>query len=229
MPEGEKLFQEDDFLNKLLKDKDDAYRARILQLVLGTGIDPTDPVFLLLVATGRLEVMLEDAPKSLEKLLRTWATEFWRNIELTESVVVDRQKDAIARAAQALIEETPKPAPSVTAANPSTPLWSTPVLPVVVATAIAALIGGSVGSMLLGGSVSTELNAQDVQTLKWAKSEKGKLAKDLTEWNADNLKNRQCTKEVQELGVELIINDKVVTYGYCFLWVEPPSKRKYSE
>lgn len=227
MPEiEEKVLQEDGFLERLLQDKDDAYRARILHLVLSTGIDPTDPVFLLLVATGRLEVMLEDAPKSLEKLLKTWASEFWRTVELTESVVVERQKEAIARAAQALIEDAPKPIPTT---DTTVSLWSAPILRVVVAAAVAALIGGGVGSRLLGESGNTRLTAQDTQTLKWAHSKDGQLANNLVEWNSDYLKNRRCTKEVQNLGVELTVGDRVATSGYCVLWVVPPDQREFKE
>jgi len=223
----EKVLQEDGFLERLLEDKDDAYRARILHLVLSTGIDPTDPVFLLLVATGRLEVMLEDAPKSLEKLLKTWASEFWRTVELTESVVVERQKEAIASAAQSLIDSSPKPTPT----TETTPLRSAPILMVVAASAVAALIGGGVGSRLLGATnVGTgELSAQDSQILKWAHSKDGQLASNLVEWNSDYLKNRRCTKEVQNLGVELTVGDRVATSGFCVLWVVPPDQREFKE
>lgn len=226
MPEEEKALQEDGFLERLLEDKDDAYRARILHLVLSTGIDPTDPVFLLLVATGRLEVMLEDAPKSLEKLLKTWASEFWRTVELTESVVVERQKEAIARAAMALVEDAPKPESNLASSHSK---WLNPI-PLVFATAVAALIGGGLGGQFSGVSnVPTTLKVQDAELLKWAKSKEGRLAQNLVEWNADYLKNRRCTKEVQDLGVELTVGDRIATSGYCVLWIVPPGKREFKK
>lgn len=210
--------KEDGFLERLLQDKDDAYRARILHLVLSTGIDPTDPVFLLLVATGRLEVMLEDAPKSLEKLLKTWASEFWRTVELTESVVVERQKEAIARAAQSLIESAPKPETPESHKSK----WYAPFLPLVLAG-----VGAALGAMLVNSPSS--LSASDAQLLKWAKSKEGRLAQNLVEWNSDYLENRRCTQEVQDLGVELTVGDRVTTSGYCVLWVVPPDQREFKE
>ncbi|MBE9128030.1 MULTISPECIES: DUF6753 family protein [unclassified Coleofasciculus] len=209
-------------LEQVLQDKDDTFKARVLQLVVATGIDVNDPVFLLLTATGRLEVMLEDAPKSLEKLLKAWGSEFWRTVELTESVVVERQKEAIARSAQSLIEQAPRLESSNQKHN-----WSRAAFPIV-AIAIAAILGGFLGGIVSNGNTSspTTLNAQDAQLLKWASSNEGKLAKNLVEWNAEYLKNRQCAKDVQNLGVELTVGEQIAKSGFCVLWVEPPNKRE---
>jgi hypothetical protein len=217
---------EESLLEQVLQDKDDTFKARVLQLVVATGIDPSDPVFLLLTATGRLEVMLEDAPKSLERLLKTWASEFWRTVELTESVVVERQKEAITKAAQSLVEQGVKSADCRDVPwRVSTQLS---LLFPVISVAVAAIFGGFLGTMVSNEnrSLPTTLNPQDAQVLIWAKSDQGKLAQNLVEWNADYLKNRQCVQDVERLGVELTVGEQVAKSGFCVLWVEPPHKRK---
>jgi predicted lipid carrier protein YhbT len=75
----------------------------------------------------------------------------------------------------------------------------------------------------------SSLSASDAQLLKWAKSKEGRLAQNLVEWNSDYLENRRCTQEVQDLGVELTVGDRVATSGYCVLWVVPPDQREFKE
>ncbi len=207
MPETEETL-----LDKLLQDKDDAFKARILYLVISTGIEPDDPLFLFFVGTGRLEVLIEDAPKALEQLLKNWAREFWRAIELTEGVIVERQKEAIAKAAKALIESAPT---SATSAPQSSKLmtWGVPAI-----IAFCAFLGGTVGGILSPTEAVADLSSRDRQLLSWAKSEEGIFAKNLIKWNESYLKD--CQKEARALDLELAGSKD----GFCVLFVEEPKK-----
>ena len=49
--------------------------------------------------------MLEDAPKTLRLLFKTWNRDLAKNLEIVEQVAVERQKVAINRAAHALIRK----------------------------------------------------------------------------------------------------------------------------
>jgi hypothetical protein len=53
-------------LDKLLVDRDNEFTAKILKLVVDNQWDVDDPSFVIALATGQLQVLLEDMPKSLE-------------------------------------------------------------------------------------------------------------------------------------------------------------------
>src|SRR5207237_6966954 len=78
---------------------------RVLDFAMSCGLSPDDPLFLVLVATGQLEVMLQDAPETLQLLFKTWNRDLANNLEKVEIVAIERQKVAIDRAAHALIHQ----------------------------------------------------------------------------------------------------------------------------
>ncbi|BAY99977.1 hypothetical protein NIES37_39600 [Tolypothrix tenuis PCC 7101] len=55
-------------LAEVLKGKSEEFQRRVLDFAMSCGLSPDDPLFLVLVATGQLEVMLQDAPETLQLL-----------------------------------------------------------------------------------------------------------------------------------------------------------------
>lgn len=55
-------------LDDVLKDRPAEYRARVLELVVRYGWDVDDPNFLILIATGQMEVLLDQFPEQFEEL-----------------------------------------------------------------------------------------------------------------------------------------------------------------
>jgi hypothetical protein len=96
----------DDLLAEALKGKSENFQRRVLDFAFRSGLSQDDPLFLVLVATGQLEAMLEDAPQTLQLLFKTWNKDLANNLEQVEMVAVERQKVAINRAANALIHES---------------------------------------------------------------------------------------------------------------------------
>lgn len=47
-------------------------RAKVYELVDVSGLEPNDPMFLILALTGQMRVLLEAAPADLSKLLNDW-------------------------------------------------------------------------------------------------------------------------------------------------------------
>ena len=78
----------DKLLNGALEGKSEDFKKRVWDYVGKSGLVPNDPLFLVLVATGRLEVLLEDAPDRLEQLFKNWNRELSRNLELVEGAEV---------------------------------------------------------------------------------------------------------------------------------------------
>jgi hypothetical protein len=73
------------------------------------------------------------------------------------------------------------------------------------------------------------LSNQDTALLEWAKSERGKLAQNLTEWNSRGLtkkgKTYICEQEAAKLNVTLKLEGQTVNNGWCVLWITPPERR----
>ncbi len=59
--------ESDTLLNRLLEGRSDTFKAKVLDIVYRHHLDPNDPNFQILIATGQLEVLLQDAPQALEQ------------------------------------------------------------------------------------------------------------------------------------------------------------------
>jgi hypothetical protein len=74
----------------------------------------------------------------------------------------------------------------------------------------------------------SSLNPQSAKDLEWLASDDGKLARNILDWNKDNLKS--CQQNQQNLKEALIVmNGKYVTKGLCALWVLPENQRVYED
>ena len=73
------------------------------------------------------------------------------------------------------------------------------------------------------------LSNADTALLHWAKSDEGKLAKDLARWNSRGLTSKGktliCEQEAANLDVTLTLEGKSVDSGWCALWIRPADKR----
>ncbi len=94
------------YLEELLEGKSYEYKSQILDLVGKYNISADDPVFLVLIATGFLEVTLNEAPQGFERIFNNWTLEMQRTHQLAERELIERQKSAIAQAASELIRKT---------------------------------------------------------------------------------------------------------------------------
>jgi hypothetical protein len=55
-------------LDTLLVGRDDTFKAKVLDLVVKNKWDADDPSFIITLATGQLQILLEDMPKSFESM-----------------------------------------------------------------------------------------------------------------------------------------------------------------
>lgn len=54
-------------LDIALRDKPEAFKRRVWEIVAASGIDARDPTFLMLVSLGRMEAYLDEVPDELER------------------------------------------------------------------------------------------------------------------------------------------------------------------
>ncbi|MEO1433791.1 MAG: DUF6753 family protein [Cyanobacteria bacterium J06633_8] len=218
----------DELLAEALKGRSEEFKQRVVDFAFRSGLSKDDPLFLVLVATGQLEVMLEDAPQTLQLLFETWNQDLAKNLETVEQVAVQRQKVAINRAAQALIHE------SLVREGRNIINSIYPVAIVFFLIFGSGFIGGVtippwiVGVLGKGYSLvkSNNLTWDELNAMRWAMSSEGKFAKDLIDWNRGYLDNKECVKDAQKLGVVLSQYNRKARSGFCTIWVVPADKRK---
>jgi hypothetical protein len=214
-------------LDAALEGYGDEFKGRVLDIVHKTGLEPDDPLFLVLAATGRLEVLLEDAPDTLEQLFKNWSRELARNLELVESATVERQKLAIAKAAGELIRKAQISEGQRLLAS------LVPAAGLLLAIlGVGFIMGMSIPPWLAGGFDPTgprHLTLNQAETLRWAESGEGKFARNLMQWNRGYLDNKECIKDVQRLKVVLNLDGRRAKSGFCLVWVVPTDKREFEK
>jgi hypothetical protein len=216
-------------LRFLLKNRDEEFRSQVWEIVCKYGLDADDPLFLLLIATGNLEVLLKEGPKELGELYQDWSTNLATRLQEYEQVVVKSQQRAIAQAVRNLVlrvqlEKALHHVPSVITAF--------------MLLLIILGLGAGIGAILLQWRLHLvrldprgplQLTAEQAKVLDWATSTQGQYAKQLLAWNP-NLYDRSCMQENARLGVTLTesgLSSKKATSGFCTIWVEPPNQRQF--
>lgn len=219
----------DDLLAEALKGKSEDFKRRVLDFAFRSGLSQDDPLFLVLVATGQLEAMLEDAPETLQLLFKTWNRDLANNLEKVEQVAVERQKVAIDRAAQALIHESllREGRNIINSVFPATVVF---FLIFGVGFIAGISIPPWITSVLGGGYTqvqSTTLTWKELEVMKWGMSSEGKFARNLINWNRGYLENGECVKDAQRLGVVLSQYQRKAKSGFCLIWTVPAQERKF--
>lgn len=214
-------------LDIALEGQSEEYRRKVLELAFKGKIEPTDPIFLILLATGRLEVLIQESPKpeDFELAFDRWVGRINKTLASYERVAVEKQEGQIAEAVNSLVRQTQLRRVATSAGS------------LVVAAGIlfttlgvGALMGWmgvlwSQGEFAPGEAV--HLTQQQAEALRWATSGEGKFARNLMRWNSDSLTNLECKKDVLRLGVTLEVAGRPATSGFCTIWVEPVEKRKF--
>ena len=206
-------------LEKLLDGRSEEFKRKVFQLVAQTGYSEGDPLFVILLATGTLQTLLNEKPVEIDEMFNRWFNSITKSMDLVEKEIVERQKEAIAKAAGDLIQKAERQEAS---------RFFTSILPGAIAVSVVLIVGFVAGitvpPVLKGGYVAGEkLTAEDVETLRWANSNDGKYARQLMSWNADYLK--VCARDVVEIPVKLQMGQREAKKGFCLLWIKPPEER----
>lgn len=224
-------------LDQCLAGKSDVFRSKVINIMLRSRIKANDPIFLLLLSIGELELILVDTPLTIQGYLSQFAEElgdlfaaYFGGDEATAKyrfeTSIQESKTAIAEAAQELIKISKEEQfyGSFEAVIKSL----APALGILV----LAIGLGAVGTIwvqnLFGRSLipAGKLTAEQYEILKWAETDEGKLAKNIMDWNQGYV-GKTCKEDAIAMNVGLNSNGRKVKSGFCVLFVEPPDKRKY--
>jgi DNA polymerase III delta prime subunit len=205
---------------EVLEDKDVGFRAKVLNLVVRYGLSGNDPLFLMLIAIGNLQVMLEEAPAALTLSLE----ELRSKQEKSASEAVARTQSLVAESVRELIKKTE----TLQLRRPFKILMpGLALFALIYGLGLVSGIGMSVSLKAIANSGQRLLSLKEASLLDWAKSPEGKYAKQLYEWNKDYLAGNRCQQEMKTLGVHLNQGNSTAISGFCTLWVVPPQARQY--
>jgi len=232
----------DTLLSLALDGQDERFKNKVYELVVEMKLDPDDPLFLMLVATGRLELMLEEQPGALSALFDQWEERVYgqiqnyqQGLEQYERTAVKAQQKAIADSVHTLIRKTTFDKLVHTFSAASTLIAATLLL-------LAAGIGGTLGITWFQAQQAQveyapgqprQLTLEEANALRWAMSADGQFAQDLLEWNRDLLSSQGrlllCEQQAKQLGVTLELQGQKASRGACVLWVRPLRDRQLQQ
>lgn len=111
------------------------------------------------------------------------------------------------------------------------------LIPIVAIAAISLLgVGGACGWMLhrqamgeLDPAGKRQLSFKQWESLQWAVSADGQLAKNLLDWNGSTISECQNGQGPSGEKLNMVTSDeeRPIKFGNCNLWVVPPGKREF--
>ena len=226
-------------MEEVLEDYPESTKKKVRGIVKLSGISERDPLFLILLVCRITHVLVEDAPAQIARTFEQGRVSLLRLFDDEKNKLLDVQGKSLELHRQAAID--------VTVAKITTILEKeleqrglndkrkvSPQLIGVISTATTAVIslligfgaGWSFDVAALGKDNLTRLSASDEVALNWIKSQEGVLAKNIVTWNED-LSDKSCESKVRDLNVTIQIGTAKALSGYCWLWVEPPDRRRF--
>ena len=80
-------------LDACLSSESPEVKAKVYQIINTSGLEPDDPMFLILALTGQMRVFLETAPTELSKLLKEWKESNSRSLEqISQTILLIEEK-----------------------------------------------------------------------------------------------------------------------------------------
>ena len=171
-------------------------KAEVIDWILKLGIRPDDPLFNLYAELGTTQFALQQLPGRLDSLVIGWTNMVDDKLNNASKVAVHQQKSAIADAAKELVKTTKQNAGGdllqlVQVSGVSN--WRLAQVAGVLGFVLALGTGiGVFTCKTVAGSASTHavvqkpaaLESEDQKLLDWAKSNEGKVARDIYLKNA---------------------------------------------
>ena len=98
-----------DTINSCLATESPEIREKVIRIVENSGLNASDPLFLILALTGQMRVFLETAPEDLQKLLLEWkqqSSESLKQLQLAMLKVETTQQQQASAAKEVLEQVT---------------------------------------------------------------------------------------------------------------------------
>lgn len=164
----------------------------IEELIVKSGMRPSDPLFKLYAHIGTTQYAIAQLPSKLDSVISGWTLLVDKKLDEAADVAIVQQKSAIAKAAEELIKSTSK-YKSIGASAIPAPVLNFDISNIKLAQvglalgcvlALGAAIGGFIFSLAVSSQVNgvkpaavTNLKPEDAKFLEWAKSKEGRDAR----------------------------------------------------
>ena len=202
-------------LDQVLDGKSKAFQLQVLRWAYSMGVEENDVMFLLMIGLGNVEMTIKDFPVLMDDRFE----QFFNN--LTSSQISEKLATI-----ERLIQKSPK--------SNSPSFWqSLKKNKILLFLGFSTFFGSMLGGMYLFTAflntpkTSDGLTLEDASTLEWAKSREGKLARQITQWNSENLNGLNCLDQAKKLDVTLTVGGREATSGACMLWVVSHEQRTF--
>lgn len=162
----------------------------IEELIVKSGMRPSDPLFKLYAHIGTTQYAIAQLPGKLDSVISGWTLLVDKKLDEAADVAIVQQKSAIAKAAEELVKSTNKYKNTAPVLNLdiSNIRLAQVGLALGCVLALGAAIGGFTFSMVASSQASgakpTVTKLEDVKLLEWAKSKEGRDARLLYNRNA---------------------------------------------
>ena len=212
-------------LGELLENQDEEFITKLMTMVFKLGLNPNDPIFVILGALGNLEFLIEQAPAALQQQFMEWRDDIGKLQMQEHKQAISNYKKDISCAVNQLLNITDKRSSrSVRSLIPASAiLLSTFCLGMFAGITVPPWVQGKLGGGYSNANHS-QLTHNQVSALNWAMSSEGKYARQIMNWNKGYLGDN-CEEDVQELGLKLSYGTQERSNGFCVVWVKPPGQR----
>ncbi len=215
-------------LGELLENKDEEFVTKLMTMVIKLGVNPNDPIFVILGALGNLEFIIEQAPAALQQQFTEWRDDMSKLQAQEHKQTIAAYKKDVSNAVNQLLNITDKRSSrSMRSLIPASAiLLGTFCFGMFTGITVPPWVQGQLGGGYSDVSYSDLTNDQRAD-LNWAMSKEGRYARNIMEWNKGYLGSK-CEQDVQQLGVKLTYGTQERDNGFCVVWVKPPEKRGVS-
>jgi hypothetical protein len=216
--------------DRVMRQEDDPkVRERILEIVNETGVRENDPLFVVMLATGRMQVLLERSPRELRQTFEYAHQQIFAKLEDYEQAArrgVEHQVAQMVNASGRSGGGKPIQLASWLGFVGGVSLWAIGFL------GGAGLMKLQQSQVAYAPGEARQLTLDEVKALQWSMSPEGRYARDLVSWNEDLL-GGECQEQVEglvdEQGLTIQMGTKYARNGFCLVWTVPPNEREFME
>ncbi|NUN66920.1 hypothetical protein HCU40_19710 (plasmid) [Pseudanabaena biceps] len=212
------------YLDIAIHDYEPTVKAKIYEIVAKSGIPHDDPYIAIFLSNAQVAATIATGPtlirEALNKGFEVGIQKFARSLSSSMRELKDSEQEVV----------SDLPATNKKSEPQGQKYFGLISIAFIGAGMLAiGLTCGIASGLAIAKLLSpSSLNPQSAKDLEWLASDDGKLARNILDWNKDNLKS--CQQNQQNLKEALIVmNGKYVTKGLCAFWVLPENKRVYED
>jgi len=213
------------YLDIAIHDYEPTVKAKIYEIVAKSGIPHDDPYIAIFLSNAQVAATIATGPtlirEALNKGFEVGIQKFAKSLSSSMRELNGNGQEVV-RDRQIVVNKKSEPQDRKYLGLVSMTFIGAGMLAIGLTCGIAS--GLAIAKVLSPSS----LNPQSAKDLEWLASDDGKLARNILDWNKDNLKS--CQQNQQNLKEALIVmNGKYVTKGLCAFWVLPENQRVYED